>query len=314
MKFINYYPAYFRERNIWVLWRLEKDQTGRLTKIPYSAKTGYKASSTDPATWSSFSEARAAYECMNDCYDGLGIVLSKDEDLVFIDIDHVKTEQDTFSEAAIDLAEKCPVTYLECSQSKNGIHIFVRGKIDKGFKNSIAGVEMYSEKRFCALTGTAWSTDGECREPVEAQEFIDYVYSKYNTGTRKSTPNTGSRKKRSSRTLDKDIVWKACRKSGAFTRLHKGDWESDYDSQSEADLAYCGTLAFWCDRDMASMDRIFRSSGLMREKWDEKHGGKTYGQLTLEKACRGCQKSVSEYKTEKDEERKMSYEKRYLDF
>lgn len=34
------------------------------------------------------------------------------------------------------------------------------------------------------------------------------------------------------------------------------------------------------------MDRIFRNSGLMRPKWDEHRGTKTYGQITLDVACR----------------------------
>ena len=36
------------------------------------------------------------------------------------------------------------------------------------------------------------------------------------------------------------------------------------------------------------MDRIFRSSGLMRPKWDTKRGAYTYGQITIEKAIAAC--------------------------
>ena len=38
------------------------------------------------------------------------------------------------------------------------------------------------------------------------------------------------------------------------------------------------------------MDRLFRQSGLMRPKWDEKHfsDGRTYGQNTIDKAVLGC--------------------------
>ncbi len=34
------------------------------------------------------------------------------------------------------------------------------------------------------------------------------------------------------------------------------------------------------------MDRLFRQSGLMRDKWDRKQSGTTYGQITLETARR----------------------------
>jgi hypothetical protein len=37
------------------------------------------------------------------------------------------------------------------------------------------------------------------------------------------------------------------------------------------------------------MDRLFRQSGLMREKWDEVHfaDGATYGERTIERAIAG---------------------------
>ena len=36
------------------------------------------------------------------------------------------------------------------------------------------------------------------------------------------------------------------------------------------------------------MDRIFRTSGLMREKWDKFRGQYTYGQKTIEQAISHC--------------------------
>src|SRR5699024_4425622 len=64
----------------------------------------------------------------------------------------------------------------------------------------------------------------------------------------------------------------------------KGGWEQDYDSQSEADMAMANILAFWTAKNYMQMDRIFRDSSLMRDKWDEKRGKTTYGQATLNKA------------------------------
>src|SRR5262249_44036992 len=50
-------------------------------------------------------------------------------------------------------------------------------------------------------------------------------------------------------------------------------------------------LAFWTDKDRQHMDRIFRSSGLMRPKWDERRGSKTYGDRTIEEACQLVQET-----------------------
>ena len=63
-----------------------------------------------------------------------------------------------------------------------------------------------------------------------------------------------------------------------------GDWEGSYPSHSEADLALCCKLAFWTGKDERRMDSLFRVSGLMRPKWDEKHGPLTYGEEAIRKA------------------------------
>lgn len=52
-------------------------------------------------------------------------------------------------------------------------------------------------------------------------------------------------------------------------------------------------LAYWTNKDAEQMERIFKASRLylddaeLQEKWDTKHsaGGKTYGQMTIEKAA-----------------------------
>ena len=57
-----------------------------------------------------------------------------------------------------------------------------------------------------------------------------------------------------------------------------------YNSHSEADLTLCSELAFWYGKDKSMVDNLFRKSGLIRDKWDEKHGSFTYGQITINKA------------------------------
>jgi replicative DNA helicase len=53
-----------------------------------------------------------------------------------------------------------------------------------------------------------------------------------------------------------------------FSKLWRGEWQGDYPSQSEADLALAGSLAFWCGRDPEAIDTMFRRSGLYRDKWE----------------------------------------------
>jgi putative DNA primase/helicase len=66
-----------------------------------------------------------------------------------------------------------------------------------------------------------------------------------------------------------------------FKALMQGRWEEGYNSQSDADMALVAILAFWCGNVEEQIDRIFRTSGLMRDKWDRRTGDATYGQITI---------------------------------
>ena len=72
-----------------------------------------------------------------------------------------------------------------------------------------------------------------------------------------------------------------------FGKLYRGEWQGMFKSQSEADFALCRKLAFWSGKNAGQMNRIFCTSGLMRDKWNEPHfaGGTTYGAKTVSNAC-----------------------------
>ena len=55
-------------------------------------------------------------------------------------------------------------------------------------------------------------------------------------------------------------------------------------SHIEADAALCAMLAFWCGGDIEQMDRLFRQSALMRDKWERDD----YRTATLTKAVTMC--------------------------
>lgn len=98
-------------------------------------------------------------------------------------------------------------------------------------------------------------------------------------------PASPSQPRRPLAVSDAEIVSRASRaKNGAlFAQLWRGDWRGRYGSQSEADMALAGLLAFWCDGDAARVDALFRRSGLYRAKWDRDD----YRGWTLERACSG---------------------------
>lgn len=72
--------------------------------------------------------------------------------------------------------------------------------------------------------------------------------------------------------------------NGAKIRLlAQGLWQQTHSSQSEASLAFCIHCAFYT-QDPAQIDRFFRTTGLMRPKWDEPRGSSTWGAGTITEA------------------------------
>jgi putative DNA primase/helicase len=70
-------------------------------------------------------------------------------------------------------------------------------------------------------------------------------------------------------------------------RLWRGSDEGR-PSASEADMAFVKQLYYWCQGDQQLIDKCFRTSDRMRDKWDEVHSseGATYGEMTIRKVCR----------------------------
>lgn len=283
------YPDSLKPLPIWALWRLEADNKNRLTKVPYSPKNNGRASSTNPLTWGTFNQAVQKFESRSNYYNGISLIISKDYGLVFIDIDHCSEPEGTWSETACDIVGAFQHSYIERSQSGTGIHIITKGTIPKSFKNSQNNVEMYNDKRFCALTGDVLS-DGE---PTEEPSSLEYVYQKY-----KPPEKVTQRVREVSCELKREDKWILNHASGhgRFDDLFSGQWSSFYGSQSEADLSLCLILAFWTDCNIDQIDRIFRSSGLYRQKWDRED----YRTKTLQNAVNQCRETLSEYIRRKD--------------
>lgn len=280
---MTFFPELLRALPVWVLWKLE-ERNGRTTKVPYSANYAGRASSTNPRTWSTFEKASEKLEASPGEYCGLGVVVAKEYRIVFIDVDHCLVDG-VFDARAEDILEAFPDTYIELSQSGSGLHILALGEIPRSFKNSTNGVEMYSEKRFCAMTGNAIVP----AEVSECPSALAYTFNRYKTPDK--TKNTHELACVPLMHDDKYIVDKAMRHGGKFPLLFSGEWKSVYESHSEADAGLCAILAFWTDANPDAIDRIFRSSGLYREKWERED----YRTRTIETACSHVTETLSEF-------------------
>lgn len=306
-------PEYMRLLPCWVLWRLEK-RKGRMTKVPYMPGTNIRASSTNPDTWTDYKTAADTLHSLRQYFSGVGFVFTQESGIVFIDCDHCINEAGQFDERAQTIMHALGgAAYLEISQSGTGVHAFARGTLPRSFNNRTAGVEMYNWGRFAAMTGNAL----QAVEPAENQTGIDTIFRLY--ATQETPTAAGSRtagrsdapvfneNDGGSRFTDAEVIeyaMNAPQSGGRFMCLYEGE-QAGYNSHSEADLALCQLLAFWSDRDRVQIDRIFRQSGQMREKWERDD----YRENTLNKACAGCAESFTEW-----QERKKGEEaKRYAD-
>jgi hypothetical protein len=85
-----------------------------------------------------------------------------------------------------------------------------------------------------------------------------------------------------------------------FSKLFDGEWEEcGYQSQSEADLAFCNILVYWTNSNPTGIDQIFRESGLYRDKWDRKD----YRENTIKKALEAKnQQAKDDFKDVSDKE------------
>ena len=269
----------------WVVWRIQ-DRDGKPTKVPFQTNNlNAHAKCNDPKTWSVFKETIPTVQ--RNPTVGLGFVFSQEDPFTGIDLDKCRDPQtgklDPWAEQIVtDLN-----SYTEVSPSGTGVHILVKGKLPPGSRRK-GQIEMYESHRFFCMTGQHMPETPQSIESRQAQ--LDTLHSQVfpkrgpELGERNELPlNTSG-----SMLSDDELLLKArqSKHGKAFKQLYEGYWQDRYRSQSEADLALCGQLAFWTGGHLEQMDRLFRASGLMRSKWDERHyaDGRTYGQGVLNRA------------------------------
>lgn len=261
-------PAELKKLTQWVCW------TGQ-DKTPKNPRTGGNAMSNNPDTWASFEQAVKG--CDKYHFDGIGFMFANG--YFGVDLDHCMDNLDFVDEFVETLQ-----SYTEISKSGSGIHIICKGSLPDGARRR-GRVEMYSSGRYFICTGNVYNP--KYTQVKDCTEAIKVLHGKYLPS---ETPKIPARQVQIVDMDDQEVVDKArnCKTGYLFNILYSGSWQGVYSSQSEADLALCNQLAFWTQRDKAQMDRIFRTSGLMRDKWDEKRSGSTYGAITIEKACASC--------------------------
>lgn len=276
-----------QERQIWCTYILQQLQ-GKAKKVPL--KDGRMVSVMDDDTYSTFSEAKELEE--HGLADGIGIRIGNG--IAGIDLDHVVSDG-KLSDLANEIVSTMQ-TYAEYSPSKTGIHLLFMLEQPISYDTSRyysknnhfpdgQAVECYISGRFFTFTGeTINNMPLRFISNDELHAFLNHYMVRKAQKAQQGEIASGTH----SLTDDEIIELALNSKNGEkFRNLYSGAAEG-YKSESEADLALCGMLAFWTGKDPIQMDRLFRTSARYRDKWDERHGARTYGQETIEKAISGC--------------------------
>jgi putative DNA primase/helicase len=299
-------PDILKSRKIWCGYKKvefpdEEKGTMRTTKLPFNAVTGSLAKSNDPSTWTTFKMAIRGIAVFG--FDGLGIMLGNG--LVGTDLDNHADSTGEFpltdeqfrewTATAVDILGG----YAEYSPSGKGVHILnighlPEGSMSKGHKvvdGLRRDVEMYDKCRFFTVTGNVIREDDllEDKSDILKEFYEKYVFVESNDYQNKCA----FKYTESGRSFlsDREVIERAtAAKNGTkFIDLY---YNKNYDlyggDRSNADQALADMLAYWTNGDAAQIDRLFRASSLIRDKWDRNcKDGMTYGQVTIDKAIRG---------------------------
>jgi len=269
-------PAEIKAIIAWVVWRYEWVRE-KWTKVPYRTGGAINASSTDPSTWGKFDSAIERYP---QGFDGIGFMLSKEQGITGVDLDHCVGE--TTKPWALAIIFRLN-SYTKFSPSGTGLRILLKGMLPPNGRKKDA-IEMYDSGRYLTITGhhRAGLSHTIENRAEEIQAFPQRVFVKPQV--------VKQRRENISTVSDGELLEKAFRaRNGAKVKaLYTGSVDA-YSSHSSADLALCTELAFYSS-DQSQIDRLFRASGLYREKWDERHfaDGRTYGEATIEKSMEGA--------------------------
>lgn len=146
-------PAELKARDQWVVWR---KVGAKQKKVLFNPKTGQKAKSNDPTTWTSYTEAARTYQLGG--YDGIGYVFSPDDPYVGVDLDDCRSDNELapWAQVIVDALH----SYTEISPSGNGVKVWVEGSIPSSVKvpYETGAIEMYSERRYFTVTGERLAT------------------------------------------------------------------------------------------------------------------------------------------------------------
>lgn len=308
--------AGMRAERQWMIYTAFPDpkKPGKLKKLPLHPVTGAPCSVVESANWTDVETAAAAVRQFGHGF-GLAFCFVEGSGRWFLDLDGCKQADGTWSPLAQQLVTKVlPGAALEVSASGNGLHLFGRGTVPAHrCKNAEQNAELYTDERFCAMTGTALQGDCDTDFSAAMPWVVATYFAPKNAGAL-NLPDDGPVPEWRGPTDDAELLRRMLQsksvasKFGAATsasfaelwdrdlealhRFYPGDGEGGID-WSSVDAALAQMLCFWTGKDRARMVRLMLQSGLVRSKWEDRED---YLPRTAASAC-GMQRDVLGSKT-----------------
>ena len=274
-------PDELKQLPKWVLWRAEwNEKQQQFSKVPYSF-SGYRASSTNKDTWTIFDVNNRLNED-NENYNGIGFMLSDDDNYIVLDIDNAIDEHgQIISDLALDMTE---ITYCEKSPSGTGLHCFFKGQLpsERKKKRSDLDIELYDNARFMTVTGESIGQSEICDDQDILNNLVERFFKEEQNFETTLTYDPNHKSELSDDEVI-DLMLKSKQKD-KISDLLKGNYENHFDSPSEAVQSLLHYLAFYTGKNKVQMERIFLNYNNLTDKWDSKRSNSTWGELELDKA------------------------------
>lgn len=297
------------------------------SKMPLNPNGLKAAKQNDPITWGTYATVCGNIWNRPELGIGFELgTPDRPTGFICVDLDHVLTDGKITDPAALDIFETLD-SYTEITPGGDGLHIWIKAAITEDRRKRKGIIEIYGTGRYLTVTGDRYGNretieerTAEIKEIIEkyltdpaadpqqpqepapvfspvgtsnaapqtqpgALDWNDTIQDDYDPWDAAGTPvttwdGTGD--------SDNDVIQKMTNRDSKAAALWRGDISGNGNDHSAADQALINKLVYWTNGDAAQVDRLFRQSGLMRPKWDVKHSqGKTYGQMTIEKAMTG---------------------------
>lgn len=281
-----------------VCWKLvQKPGKPKPDKVPID-KLGRIIDAHDPKNWMTYDEAHGS---------GLnvGFVFTQNDPYFFFDLDDCRVG-DQWKPHVNQACQLFHGAAMEVSQSGDGIHIIGRCDAMVGvsrknkFKIDGEKHEFYFSRRFVAFGKHGFVGDFNANmsqavlsyipvkspnDDIELSEGADPEYTGPEDDEELLTMMLSSRGGLNQQFGDKATIRELWDADSVKLAQVFPSTQGDAFDRSAADAALLSHLAFWTGRDLQRMDRLFRRSGLMREKYEKRP---EYREWTVTNAAKGC--------------------------